>query len=113
MYSRILAIYKLYSKQNYNFLNTYLNKQNPLPQFPYLSPLAFISSKQANGAPLAPKRKKKLYRKGWLNYYDPNNHVGMITHLEPDILLCEFKWVLGSITTNKVNGGDGIPAELF
>ena len=37
----------------------------------------------------------------------------MITHLEPDILLCEFKWALGGITTNKANGGDGIPAELF
>jgi len=39
--------------------------------------------------------------------------MGMITHLEPDILECEVKWALGSITTNKANGGDGIPAELF
>ena len=44
---------------------------------------------------------------------DPNNHDGVITHLEPDILECEVKWVLGSITTNKASGGDGIPAELF
>ena len=44
---------------------------------------------------------------------DPNNHNDVITHLEPDILKCEVKWVLGSITTNKTSGGDGIPVELF
>ena len=44
---------------------------------------------------------------------DPDNHDGVITHLEPDILEFEVKWVLGSITTNKASGGDGIPAELF
>ena len=44
---------------------------------------------------------------------DPNNHNGVIIHLEPDILECEVKWILGSITTNKASGGDGIPAELF
>ena len=44
---------------------------------------------------------------------DPDNHNGMITHLEPDILEYEVKWALGSITTNKASGGDGIPAELF
>ena len=42
-----------------------------------------------------------------------DNHDGMITHLEPDILECEVKWALGSITTNKASGGDGIPVELF
>ena len=44
---------------------------------------------------------------------DPDNHDSVITHLEPDILECEVKWALGSITTNKAKGGDGIPAELF
>ena len=44
---------------------------------------------------------------------DPDNHNGVITHLEPDILECELKWVLGSITTNKASGGDGIPVDLF
>ena len=44
---------------------------------------------------------------------DPDNHDGIITHLEPDILECEVKWALGSITTNKASGGDEIPAELF
>ena len=44
---------------------------------------------------------------------DLDNHDGVITHLEPDILECELKWASGSITTNKVSGGDGIPAELF
>ena len=52
----------------------------------------------------------ELYRKG-LN--DPDNHSGVVTHLEPDILECEVKWALGSITMNKARGGDGIPAELF
>ena len=45
--------------------------------------------------------------------HDPNNHNGVITHLEPDILGCEVKWALGSIATNKASGDDGIPAELF
>ena len=44
---------------------------------------------------------------------DPDNHSAMITHLEPGILECEVKWVLGSITMNKVSGGDTIPADLF
>ena len=44
---------------------------------------------------------------------DPDNHDGVITHLEPDILECKVKWSLGSITTNKASGGDGIPVELF
>ena len=52
----------------------------------------------------------ELYRKD-LN--DPDNHDGMITHLEPDILECEVKWALGSITMKKASGGDGIPVELF
>ena len=50
------------------------------------------------------------YKKG---LHDPDNHNGMITHLEPDILECEVKWALGSITMNKASGGDGIPVELF
>ena len=45
--------------------------------------------------------------------HDPDNHDDVITHLEPDILECEFKWALGSITTNKATGGNGIPVELF
>ena len=45
--------------------------------------------------------------------HDPGNHDGVITHLEPDILECEVKWGLGSITTNKASGGDGISVELF
>ena len=44
---------------------------------------------------------------------NPDNHDGVITHLEPDILEWEVKWALGSMTTNKVSGGDGIPLELF
>ena len=47
------------------------------------------------------------------NLHDPDNHDGVITHLEPSILECEVKWALGSITTNKTSGGDGIPVELF
>ena len=45
--------------------------------------------------------------------HDPNNHNDAITHLEPDILECEVKWALGSISTNKARGGDGFPVELF
>ena len=45
--------------------------------------------------------------------HHPDNHDGVITHLEPDILECKVKWALGSITTNKASGGDGIPVELF
>ena len=44
---------------------------------------------------------------------DQDNHNGIVTHLEPDILECEVKWALGSITLNNASGGDGIPAELF
>ena len=53
---------------------------------------------------------EELYRK---DLHDPDNHDGVITHLEPDILECEVKWALGSIITNKSSGGDGIPVELF
>ena len=52
----------------------------------------------------------ELYKKG---LHDPDNHNGVITHLEPDIPECEIKWALESITTNKARGGDGIPVELF
>ena len=52
----------------------------------------------------------ELYRK---DLHDPDNHNGVITHLEPDILECEVKWALESITMNKAHGGDGVPVELF
>ena len=60
-------------------------------------------------------------KKRWQEYtelckkdlHDPDNHDGVITHLEPDILECEVKWALGNITMNKASGGDGIPVELF
>ena len=61
-------------------------------------------------------------KKSWQEYMEelhkkdlhgPDNHDGVITHIEPDILECEVKWALGSITTNKASGGDGIPTELF
>ena len=53
---------------------------------------------------------EELYKK---DLHDPNIHDSVITHLEPDILECEVKWALRSITMNKASGGDGIPAELF
>ena len=53
---------------------------------------------------------EELYKK---DLHDLDNHGGVITHLEPDILECEVKWALESITTNKAGGGDGIPVELF
>ena len=53
---------------------------------------------------------EELYKK---DLHDPDNHDGVITQLEPDILECELKWALGSIATNKARGSDGIPAEIF
>ena len=67
------------------------------------------------------KQKQKI-KKRWQEYteelykkdlHDPDNHNGMITHLESDILECEVKWALEGIITNKASGGDGIPVELF
>ena len=64
----------------------------------------------------------KVQQKRWQEYTeelckkdlnDPDNHDGVITHLQPDILECKVNWALGSITMNKISGGDGIPAELF
>ena len=68
------------------------------------------------------KQKQKLLRRGGKNTQKNNtkkdihnldNHNGVVTHLEPDILECEVKWALGSITMHKASGGDGIPIELF
>jgi len=56
------------------------------------------------------KKIEEIYKK---DLRDPDNHDGVITHLEPDTLECEVKWALGSITTNKASGGDGITVELF
>ena len=53
---------------------------------------------------------EELHKK---DLHDPDNHSGVITHLEPDILECKVNWALGSITMNKASGGDGIPVELF
>ena len=53
---------------------------------------------------------EELYKK---DLHDPDNHDGVITHLEPDILECKVKWAIGSITMNKASGGDRIPVELF
>ena len=53
---------------------------------------------------------EELYKK---DLHNPDNHNGVITHIEPDILECKVKWALGSITTNKASGGNGIPVELF
>ena len=77
------------------------------------------SIKDKNGLELTEAEDTK---KRWQEYteerykkdlHDPANHDDVITHLEPDILKCEVKWALGSITMNKASGGDGIPAELF
>ena len=76
------------------------------------------SIKDGNGRDLT---EAEDIKKKWQEYtevykkdlHDPDNHNGVITHLEPDILECEVKWALESITTNKVSGGDGILVELF
>ena len=76
------------------------------------------SIKDRNGMDLT---EAEVIKKRWQEYtelykkdlHDPDNHNGVITHLEPDILECEVKWALGSITMNKASGCDGIPVELF
>ena len=77
------------------------------------------SIKDRNGRDLT---KAEYIKKRWQEYteelykkelHDPDNHDGVITDLEPDILECEVKWALGSISMNKASGGDGIPVELF
>ena len=74
--------------------------------------------KDRNGTDLTETEDVKERRQEYIELYkkdlhDPDNHDGVITHLEPDILECEVKWALGSITMNKVSGVDGIPAQLF
>ena len=76
------------------------------------------SIKDINGLDLT---EEEDIKRGWQEYtelykkdlYDPDNHDGVIMHLEPDILECQVKWALGSITMNKASGGDGILVELF
>ena len=70
--------------------------------------------KDRNGMDLTePEDIKKRWQEYKKDLHDPDNHGGVITYLEPDILECEVKWALESITTNKASGGDGIPVELF
>ena len=59
------------------------------------------------------KKRRQEHRTVQKNLHDPDNHDGVITDLEPDILECEVKWALESITMNKTRGGYGIPVELF
>ena len=65
------------------------------------------------GAEDSKKRWQEYTEEYKKNLHDPDNHNGVITHLEPEILEYEVKWALGSITMNKASGGDGIPVELF
>ena len=76
--------------------------------------------KDRNGMDLT--ETEKIFKKRWQEYteelykkdlHDPDNHNGVITHLEPEVLECEVKWALGSITMNKASGGDGIQLEPF
>ena len=55
----------------------------------------------------------RIHKTGQKDLHDPDNHKGVITHLEPDMLECQVKWALGRITVNKASGGDGIPVMLF
>ena len=75
------------------------------------------SLKERNGMDLRKRRYSeevaRLHRTIVQNDHNPDNHNGVITHLEPDILECEVKWALGRITMNEPNRGDGIPVELF
>ena len=75
-----------------------------------------------NGQKYYGSNRSRRFKKRWQEYteeqykkdlHDPDNHDGVITHLEPDIMECEDKWALGSITMNKASGGDGTPVELY
>ena len=70
--------------------------------------MGFSRQEYCSGLPLPSP--EELYKK---DLHDPDNHYGVITHLEPDILECKVKWALGSITMKKASRGDGIPVELF
>ena len=77
-----------------------------------------VTTKDRNGRDLTEaediKKRWQEYAELYKKYlHDPDNHDGVITHLEPNILECEVKWALGSITMNKASGGDGIPVELL
>ena len=73
--------------------------------------MGFSRQEYRSGLPFpSPVDHEELYKK---DLHNPNNHDDVITNLEPDILECEVKWALESITTNKASGGDGIPVELF
>ena len=94
---------------------TYLRILHTLPQL-IITPT--LQGEHSFYAPFISEETKKRWQEYTEELYkrdlhDPDNHDGVITHLEPDILECEVKWALGSITTNKVSGGDGIPVELF
>ena len=65
---------------------------------------------EAEGIKMRQEYTEELYKK---DLHNPDNHDGVITHLEPDIPECEVKWALGSITTHKASGGDGIPLSYF
>ena len=76
------------------------------------------SKKDRNGLDLTEAEDIKMWKEyteelNKKDLHDPDNHEGMITPLEPNILKCEVKWALGSITMNKASGGDGTPVELF
>ena len=71
------------------------------------------SIKDRNGMDLIETEDLKKRWQEYTDLHDQDNHDGVITHLEPDILECEVKWASGSITMNKASGGDGIPIELF
>ena len=80
-----------------------------------LTQMTIISSTAGRNPSEEMKKRWQVYTEelSKKDLHDPDNHDGVITHLEPDILECEDKWALGSITTNKASAGDGIPVELF
>ena len=80
---------------------------------PFHAKMGTIKDRNGMGLTEAEDNKKRWQEYTENNLHDPDNHNGMIAHLEPDILECEVKWTLGSITLNKASSGDGIPVELF
>ena len=99
-------------EENNRIGNTgYLSRKLEIPREHFMQKRGTIKDK--NGMDLTETEDTKRWQEYTEDLHDPDNHNGVITHLEPDILECKFKWALGSITMNKASRGDGIPVKLF
>ena len=99
----MLSFKPTFSLSSYTFIKRLFSSSS-------LSAIRVVSSAYLRFKKRCQEYTEELYKK---DLHNPDNHEGVITHLEPDILECEVKWTLENITKNKASGGDGIPVELF